>query len=62
MNDKIGQTKNLTGKYIMELLKINHLQHYTTTFELDYIKLKGSHRDTNSLIHFCLQWKNYLKP
>ena len=30
------QINNLTGKYILELLKSKHLQHYMTRFELEY--------------------------
>ena len=37
LQDEIGQTNNLTGKYIMEMSKLEHLQCYMTNFELDYI-------------------------
>ena len=36
--DETGQIEKLTGKYIMELSKLKHLQRYMTTFELDYRK------------------------
>ena len=35
LQDKTGQINNLTGKYIMEISKLKHLQWYTTNFELD---------------------------
>ena len=35
-----GKIKNLTGKYIMELSKLKHLQRYTTPFGLDYKKFE----------------------
>ena len=38
LQDKIGQIKKLTGKYIMELSKLKHHQQFITTFELDYRK------------------------
>ena len=31
---KTGKINNLTGKYIMELLKLKHIQHYMTNFKL----------------------------
>ena len=33
---KTGQINNLTDKYIMELSKLKHIQHYMTNFELEY--------------------------
>ena len=38
--DKTGQLNNLTGKLIVKLLKLKHLQLYTTLFELDYRKFE----------------------
>ena len=38
LTEKTEQMNNLTGKYIMELSKLKHLQRYVTTFELDYRK------------------------
>ena len=38
MDDETVKTNNLTGKYIKELSKLKHLQHYMTTFELEYRK------------------------
>ena len=40
LNHKIGQTNNLTGKYIMELSKWKHLQLYMNTFEPEYRKVQ----------------------
>ena len=34
--DQTGQINNLTGKYIMDMSKLKHLQRYMTPFELDY--------------------------
>ena len=36
LQDQTGKTKNLTGKYTMELSKLKHLKIYTTNFELYY--------------------------
>ena len=40
LQDESGQINNLTGKYIMELSKLKHLQRYMTTFELYYRKFE----------------------
>ena len=40
IKDKTGQIKNLTGKYIMKLSKLKHIQRYTTPYELDYRKFE----------------------
>ena len=40
LQDETGQKNNLTGKYIMELSKLKHLQFYMTNFELDYRKFE----------------------
>ena len=37
---KTGQINNLTGKYIMEISKLKHLQIYMTPFELGYRKFE----------------------
>ena len=42
LHNKTGQIKNLTGKYIMELSTLKHLQRYMNPFELDYRNLKRS--------------------
>ena len=34
MRDQTGQIKNLTGKYIMELSKLKHLQCFMTSFDI----------------------------
>ena len=38
LQDETGKINNLTGKYIMELSKLKHLQRYMTTFEIYYRK------------------------
>ena len=40
MNDETGQTNNLTGKFTMKLSKLNQIQRYMTSFELDYMKFE----------------------
>ena len=40
VQDETGQINNLTGKYIMEMSKLKHLQRYVTNFELYYIKFE----------------------
>ena len=40
MNDETGQKNNRTGKYIIELSKLKHLQCYTTKFELEFINIE----------------------
>ena len=40
MQYQIGQIEKPTGKYIMELSKLKHIQIYTTPFELDYRKFE----------------------
>ena len=37
MRDKIGHINNLTGKYIMELSKLKHIQCYMTYFDIAFI-------------------------
>ena len=34
--DETGKINNIIGKYIMELLKLKHLECYIATFELNY--------------------------
>ena len=36
LQDETEKIDNLTGKYIMELSKLKHLQRYMTNFEPDY--------------------------
>ena len=36
LNDETGQTNNLTDKHIMGISKMNHIQRYMTSFELEY--------------------------
>ena len=36
MRDKKGQINNLTGKYIMEMSKLKHIQRYMTSFEIPF--------------------------
>ena len=36
MNDETGQTNNPTGKYIIEVSKLNRLHQYMNSFELEY--------------------------
>ena len=40
MQYQTGKINNLTGKYIMELSKLKHLQGYMTPFDLDYRKFE----------------------
>ena len=38
MKDKTSQINNLTGKYIMGLAKLKHIQSYMTSFEIAFRK------------------------
>ena len=40
LQGETGQINNLTGKYIMGLSKLGHLQQYMTTFQLKYRKFE----------------------
>ena len=62
LNYKTGQTNILTGKYIMYLSKLKHIQSYKNKFELEYKKLNASHIVTNYALHFNSQLKKYLRP
>ena len=57
MNDKTGQTNNLTGKYTMEASKLNRLQCYMTSFELEYrkIKRKPKKHQLNNIFKFTME-------
>ena len=46
--DQIVQINNLTGKYIMELSKMKHLQRYITSFEIDFGRFEN-HPQSNQL-------------
>ena len=48
IRDQTGQINNLTGKYIMELSKPKHLQHYMNFFELD-LRWFERHPQSNQL-------------
>ena len=37
MRDNVGHINNLTGKYIIELSKLKHIQCYMTYFEIAFI-------------------------
>ena len=40
MQDQTGKINNLTGKYLMELSKLKHVQRSMNTFELNYRRLE----------------------
>ena len=62
LQDKTGQINNFTGKHIMELSKLKHIQRYMNPFEIDYRNLKVYHKSTNSPLNSSPQLNNYLKP
>ena len=57
LKDETGQINNLIGKYIMELLKLKHLQQYMSIFELEYIhfeRIPQRHQLTTTF-HFTIE-------
>ena len=36
MKDQTGQINNLTGKFIMKISELKHLQRYMNSFEIDF--------------------------
>ena len=57
LQDKTGQINNLTGKYIMEISKLKHLQRYMTTFELHdrkFERLPKIHQ-LSTLLHYTTE-------
>ena len=52
MRDQTVQINNLTGKYIMELSKLKHLQRYTTSFELEFRRFERQPQSNHPSITF----------
>ena len=59
MGDKTGQINNLTGKYIMELSKLKHIQGYMTSFEVAFRKFER-HPQSYQLKHTFVHSKEII--
>ena len=53
MRYQTGQINNLTGKYIMELSKLKHLQRYMTSFEIYFIIFESQPQSNKLSIIFA---------
>ena len=57
LQDKTGQINRPTGKYIMELSKLKHIQQYMNTFKLDYIKFENltQRHQLSTILHSTIE-------